>query len=129
MMNEIAQKDLQFYKKAFIYSSIITLFVIVFFIIISFYFGHKFLAKSLVGGLIGYLLVMANVFLLAFAFYKIAIKKSSSLVILCPALSFFTMVILGYCFSVLYPEYISGFAISLTSPLILGVILTVKKPA
>jgi phosphate/sulfate permease len=129
MMNELAKKDLIFYKKNFFYSSFIILVVILSLFLISIYFGPRSLTKSLLGGLIGSFIAMANIFLLSFSFYKVAIKKSSPLIILWPTLSFLFMVLLSYCFSVYNSEYLLGFAMGLTSPLILGLVLAFKAPA
>lgn len=128
MMNDLAQKDLRHYKKIFIYTSLSILSLLLMSLCFTWLFNFDYLFKPLCGGFIGCLVALVNVALLAIGFYGVAIKQSR-LLVLGPMLSFIAMILLTGIFSIYYQEYLLGFALGLTSPLMIGLILIIKKPA
>lgn len=78
------------------------------------------LVSFIIGGFIGSTLAVINVFTLGIAAYALFIKKSSRLFILGPFVSFNVLVLGALITVVFHPQSTLGFALGLSSPLILA---------
>ncbi|OPZ24235.1 MAG: hypothetical protein BWZ03_00254 [bacterium ADurb.BinA186] len=126
MINEDSMTDLMSYRRIVLTASIFILFIIGASLCLCWYFKAFFLLKPLGGAFIGAFLASVNVLALGYAFFVIAIKKSSRKVLLWPVSTFLTMCGIALCLALNQQDYLLGFALGLTTPLIFGTIIALR---
>jgi hypothetical protein len=126
MINESSMTDLMGYRRVVLSASTIVLLVIGIFAVLAWYADWVFLLKPLAGAFLGSMMASLNVLALAYAFFALAIKKSPRRVILWPVASFLLMCGTALLLALRQPDYILGFALGLTTPLIFGAIIALR---
>lgn len=126
MINENSMTDLINYRRIVFISSIFILFIIGVSLFLSWYLKAFFLLKPLGGAFIGSFLASINVLALGYAFFVIAIKKSSRKALLWPLSTFFIMCGSALFLALNQQDYLLGFALGLTTPLIFGTIIALR---
>jgi hypothetical protein len=117
--HESWRHDLDNYKKLALKASLVLLVILLVLAL--------FLRSSLIGGmLIGSSLANINVFVLGRAFYDVVIKKAGSLALGSPVGFFMILCGVGLFLALFYPAFCLGFALGLTSPLVLGAFIAYR---
>lgn len=118
-LSESWRHDIDNYKKLALKASLVLLVILLVLAL--------FLRSSLTGGmLIGSSLANINVFVLGRAFYDLAIKKVGSLALGRPVGFFMILCGVGLFLALFYPTFCLGFALGLTSPLVLGAFIAYR---
>jgi len=117
--SEAWRQDLDNYKKLALKAAL-GLFIILFICVLI-------TQNSLtIGLLIGSSLANINVFVLGRALYDFLIRKIGGLALGGPLLSFLILSGVGLLLTLFYPGFCLGFALGLTSPLVLGALIAYK---
>lgn len=125
-MNQEIINELISYRRVVLYGSIALLSLIAAALFGSVMAGCLSLSLALVGAFAGTVLSSINVFALGYAFYALTIKKLPRRVILWPILTFLCMCGVALYLALLKPDYILGYALALTSPLVFGAIIALR---
>lgn len=120
MMNENAQQDLTRYKNITLWSSLILVSGLLALLGLAYVLDWVVVIHPLWGALLGTLCASVNIFALAYAFYALAIQNKPRRVVLWPIATFILMCILSFFLATGYDDYILGFALGLTAPLLFG---------
>lgn len=120
MTHDSAQKDLQLYKKTVYISAISVLSIVALLIILAWALDFALIIKPLVGLFAGACLATINVAALGYAFHAIAIKNGPTSAVLWPISSFMVIIAAIIILLQLSHDYLLGFAVGLTAPLVFG---------
>ncbi|MCA9507560.1 MAG: hypothetical protein KC505_03955 [Myxococcales bacterium] len=126
MMNENSLADIAIYRKTVLLTTLVVLILLSTAIFFCWYLNFYFLIKTLIGAMLGTLLASINVFALAYAFYFVAVKKSSKTVVLWPLLTFLILCGAALFLALNHNDYLLGFALGLCSPLIFATIIALR---
>lgn len=123
MMNEAAEQDLKRYKNTTLIASASLLTLLFSGLACACVLDFSSLTKPLLGAILGTLLASLNLFALGYAFYVVAIKGGHRWVILFPLATFVLMAASGFMLSLYRMEYILGFALGLTAPVLFAAVI------
>jgi hypothetical protein len=131
MMNESVERDLKHYKKTTLWSSALLFGILISLVGLAWAFGYSTLISPLMGSLMGTFFSTVNLFALGYAFDAIVVKKMARWAILWPLSTFLVMALLGFLLAAYGPDYILGFALGLTAPVLFGAVIVFgsHKPA
>lgn len=130
-MNDDAKNDLLTYRKITTWSSLALVVAISIGMVLAKIFAWENSYTLLTGGLFGVILAVANVFAIGYSFYVLAIKNGRRWVLLVPISTFLAMCGAAYLLTSFAQIYLFGFAIGLTSPVLLAtsIVYLSMKPA
>jgi hypothetical protein len=123
MMNEESKNDLTKYIIITLVSAIALFCIITFAILLAYLVNATYLIKHFIGGLIGLVLATLNLFAIGYVFLATAIKKGSRWSILWAIFTFMMMSVAAFVLAFYFPQFILGFAISLTVPVFFAAII------
>lgn len=130
-INDEAKNDLMLYRKITTWCSLALVVAISIGMMLAKIFAWENGYTMLSGGLLGVMLAVANVFAIGYSFYVLAIKNGRRWVLLVPITTFLSMCGAAYLLTSFAQIYLFGFAIGLTSPVLLAtsIVYLSMKPA
>lgn len=120
MTHDHIQKDLQLYKKTLFITAFSVLSLVGLLTVLAWALDFTWLIRPLLGLFAGAFLATINVAALGYAFHVIAIKKGSPKAVLWPLSSFLLMIAAIIMLLCLSHDYLLGFALGLTVPVVFG---------
>jgi hypothetical protein len=130
-MSDQVKKDLISYMRRIIQSGMVLISLFVCALLCAWIFKMNLLIGPLFGALMGALFATINLFALGYAFYGLYIRQAKRWLILWPLSSFTTMCVAAFVLAIYFYEYIFGFALGLTVPVLFGMVIVSgsSKPA
>lgn len=125
-MHEEIMDDLRSYRRIVFVGSMVLLALIMLALFISIQVKWYYLSLALVGAFAGTFLSSINIFALGYAFYVLAVQKGPRRALLWPIFSFLLLCGVALYLALLKPDYIFGFSLALTSPIIFGAIIALR---
>ncbi len=125
-INESSMIDLMSYRRVVLSSSAVILLALGTLLALSFYSEWLHFQKPLAGAFIGSFLASLNVLALGYAFFKLVLKKSPRKVVLWPVATFLSLCGVALFMALTEQDYLLGFALGLTTPLIFGAIIALR---
>ncbi len=129
MMNEQSLKDLNNYRRISIRTSLVMVGLLLTATMLAWWWGLLWLLKPLLGAVVGSVLASLNMFALAYAFLVLVINNGSRWVLLWPIILFLSMCAAALVIALYQPDLLLGFALGLSTPLMIGAMITLDKPA